>query len=114
MADPLAGLSTPTTSGVANYGSMDLTSGSKTISPGIYSSIKVSNNACLTMNAGAYIIKGGGFSVSGSACVSGSGVTIYNAGSDCPSTGGTYGSINWSSTGTFNLSAPTAGPMPAS
>ncbi len=61
------------------------------------------------MSAGTYIIEGGGFSVSGSANVSGSGVTIYNAGSNCPSTGGTYGSINWSSTGTFNLSAPSSG-----
>ena len=61
------------------------------------------------MSAGTYIIEGGGFSVSGSANVSGSGVTIYNAGSNCPSSGGTYGSINWSSTGTFNLSAPSSG-----
>ncbi len=105
----LPGLATPSTSGLTNYGSVNLTSGSKTISPGIYSSIKVSNSASLTMNAGTYIIKGGGFSVSGSANVSGSGVTIYNAGSNCPSSGGTYGSINWSSTGTFNLSAPSSG-----
>ena len=109
LADPLAGLATPSTSGLTNYGSVNLTSGSKTISPGIYSSIKVSNSASLTMSAGTYIIEGGGFSVSGSANVSGSGVTIYNAGSNCPSTGGTYGSINWSSTGTFNLSAPSSG-----
>ena len=109
LTDPLAGLATPSTSGLTNYGSVNLTSGSKTISPGIYSSIKVSNNASLTMNAGLYIIEGGGFSVSGSANVSGSGVTIYNAGSYCPHTGGTYGSIAWSSTGTFKLSAPSTG-----
>ena len=109
LADPLAGLVIPSTSDLTNYGSVNLTSGSQTISPGVYSSIKVSNSASLTMNAGTYIIKGGGFSVSGSANVSGSGVTIYNAGSNCPSTGGTYGSINLSSTGTFNLSAPSSG-----
>ena len=109
LADPLAGLAAPSTSGLTNFGSVNLTSGSKTITPGIYTSISVSNSASLTLSAGTYIIKGGGFSVSGSANVSGSGVTIYNAGSSCPSTGGTYGSINWSSTGTFNLSAPSSG-----
>ena len=109
LADPLAGLAAPSSSGLTNYGSVSLTSGSRTISPGIYSSIKVQNSASLTMSAGTYIIKGGGFSVSGSANVSGSGVTIYNAGSNCPSTGGSYSSINWSSTGTFNLSAPSSG-----
>ena len=112
LADPLAGLAAPSSSGLTNYGSVSLTSGSRTISPGIYSSIKVSNSASLTMSPGTYIIKGGGFSVSGNANVSGSGVTIYNAGSNCPSTGGTYGSINWSSTGTFNLSARAVGRMP--
>ena len=84
LADPLANLATPSTSGLTNYGSVNLTSGSKTISPGIYSSIKVSNSASLTLSAGTYIIEGGGFSVSDSANVSGSGVTIYNAGSNCP------------------------------
>ena len=109
LADPLAGLAAPSTSGLTNYGSVNLTTGSQTIKPGIYGSIKVSNSASLTMNAGTYIIEGGGFSVSGSANVAGSGVTIYNAGSNCPSAGGTYGSINLSSSGTFNLSAPSTG-----
>ena len=70
LADPLAGLAAPSTSGLTNFGSVNLTSGSKTISPGIYTSISVSNSASLTMSAGTYIIKGGGFSVSGSANVS--------------------------------------------
>ncbi len=109
LADPLAGLSTPSTGGLTNYGSINLTSGSRTINPGIYSSIKVSNGASLTLNAGLYVIEGGGFSVSGTANVFGSGVTIYNAGSYCPSRGGSYGSINWSTTGTFSLSAPSSG-----
>ncbi len=109
LADPLAALAAPSSSGLTSYGSVNLTSGSRTISPGIYTSINVSNSASLTINAGIYFIKGGGFSVSGSASVSGSGVMIYNAGSSCPSPGGSYGSINWSSTGTFKLSAPTSG-----
>ena len=61
------------------------------------------------MNSGLYIIEGGGFTVSGNASVTGSGVTIFNAGSKYPTTGGTYGSITLSGNGTFNLSAPTTG-----
>ena len=109
LADPLASLATPSLSGLTNYGSYSKTSGSYTISPGIYNSISISGTASLTMNPGTYIIKGGGFTISGSGNVSGSGVTIYNAGSYCPSSGGNYGNISWSSTGTFSLSAPTSG-----
>ncbi len=91
LADPLAGLTLPSTSGVTNYGSENLSGNSKaTIKPGIYSQIAVSGNAGLTMSSGVYIIEGGGFSVSGNATVSGSGVMIFNAGSNYPSSGGTF------------------------
>ena len=46
-----------------------------------------------------YIIEGGGFTVSGNASITGSGVMIFNAGSNYPSTGGTYGSISLSGNG---------------
>ena len=69
----------------------------------------MSGNAKLTMGGGIYIIEGGGFSVSGNSSVTGSGVMIFNAGSKYPSTGGTYGSITLSGTGTFNLSPATSG-----
>ena len=61
------------------------------------------------MNSGLYIIEGGGFSVSGNASVTGSGVTIFNAGSKYPTTGGTYGSISLSGNGNVTLSPPTTG-----
>jgi len=109
LADPLAGLATPSTSGLTNYGSFSKSSGSWTINPGIYSQISISSSASLTMNPGTYIIEGGGFTVSGSGNVSGSGVTIFNAGSNYPSSGETFGSINWSSAANFNVSAPTSG-----
>jgi hypothetical protein len=75
--DPLAGLTAPTYSGT---GTSEILRGNSTatISPGVYSQITVSGNAQLTMNAGVYIIAGGGFSVSGNATITGSGVTIYN------------------------------------
>jgi hypothetical protein len=110
LPDPLASLAVPSTSGLTNYGSVSLSGGSSaTIQPGIYSQINISGTGTLTMNSGVYIIEGGGFTVSGGAGVSGSGVTIFNAGSKYPSTGGTYGSYSLSGLGTYNLSPPTSG-----
>ena len=62
------------------------------------------------MASGIYIIEGGGFSVSGNASVTGSGVMIVNAGSNYPGTGGTYGSITLGGNGTYSLSPLTSGP----
>jgi hypothetical protein len=109
VLDPLAGLTPPCPTGLTNYGSINLTGGSQTICPGLYSQIHVSGNASLTLSAGTYIIEGGGFTVTGKASVTGSGVTIYNAGSNYPSSGGTFGGISLSGNGTFNLTAPTSG-----
>ena len=72
VPDPLANLAQPSTSGLTNFGSVNLErGGSLTINPGIYSQITVSGAGSLTMNSGVYIIKGGGFSVSGQAMVRG-------------------------------------------
>ena len=111
LADPLAGLSGPSTSGLTNYGPVNLSSGSLTINPGIYSRINVSGTGTsLTLNPGTYIIEGGGMTVSGSASLNGSGVFLYNAGSNYPSPGGSYGGITLSGSGTIRLTAPTTGP----
>ena len=108
---PVASLPLPSTTGMTNYGAFSLSgNSSKTIQPGIYTKISVSGNAKLTMAPGIYIIEGGGFSVSGNASVTGSGVMIVNAGSKYPATGGTYGSISLGGTATFNLSPATSGP----
>ena len=110
LADPLAGLALPSTSGLANHGAESLSGNSSaTIQPGIYSQITVSGNARLTLNSGTYIIEGGGFSVSGNASVTGSGVMIVNAGSNYPGTGGKYGGITLGGNGTCNLSPATSG-----
>ena len=98
------------TSGLTNYGREILSGNSSaTIQPGIYKQITVSGYAELTLSSGIYIIEGGGFSVSGNASVSGSGVTIFNAGSQYPIAGGTYGNITLSGNGSYNLSPPTSG-----
>jgi hypothetical protein len=111
VADPLAALPSPGTTGLSNDGSVKLSGNSRqALSPGIYSQISATGNAVLTMNPGTYIIEGGGFTVTGNASVSGSGVMIYNAGSNYPGSGGNFGGITLSGNGTFNLTAPTSGP----
>jgi hypothetical protein len=110
VPDPLVGLAGPSTTSLASYGPVSLSGNTqKTIWPGIYSQIAVSGNASLTLNPGTYIIEGGGFTVTGNASIAGTGVTIYNAGSNYPNTGGTFGGITLSGNGTFSLSAPTTG-----
>ncbi|MFI5458602.1 MAG: beta strand repeat-containing protein, partial [Isosphaerales bacterium] len=108
VPDPLAGLMPPSASGTTM--SVNLTKGSLTIQPGIYSQITVSGNAKLTLGSGTYIIEGGGLTVTGSASISGTNVFIYNAGGNYPSSGGNFGGITLSGNGTFNLSAPITGP----
>ncbi len=119
-SDPLAGLPLPAvtdSSGnpLPSYGPVSVSGNTtKTLQPGIYTSIQVSGNAQVTLNnsgAGIYIIEGGGLSVSGNASVSGKGVMIFNAGSAYNGTtdGGTEGSITLGGTGTITLSGPTGG-----
>jgi Ca2+-binding RTX toxin-like protein len=110
LPDPLSNLPAPSTAGLTNYGSVSLSGTSKaTIKPGIYTQITASGDASLTMNSGLYIIEGGGFTISLDASVTGTGVTIYNAGSKFPNSGGTYGAIGLSGNGAISLSARTTG-----
>jgi hypothetical protein len=111
LPDPFALLTGPSTTGMTNYGAFSLGgTSSQTINPGIYTSIRVSNSATLTMNPGVYIIEGGGFTVTSGGSVTGTGVMIYNAGSNYPNSGGTFGGISLNGSGSFNLAAPTSGP----
>ena len=79
------------------------------ITPGNYKSITLQNNETLTMAPGLYCMTGD-FSISGSAVVTGTGVTIYmqKKGSN------QYSNFTVNGTGAVNLSAPsTYGPDPA-
>ncbi len=110
VADPLASLAEPGTAGLVAQGAETLSGNSTaTIQPGIYSQITASGNAKLTLSSGIYLIEGGGFSISGNAGVTGSGVLIVNTGSKYPTTGGTYGGITLSGNGSYNLSPMTTG-----
>src|SRR5262249_16196527 len=84
-------------------------SGTLTISQGIYSSIKVSGSATLLMNPGIYVLAGGGMTTSQSAIIKGTGVLIYNAGSNYPNGGGNFGGISLANAGGLTLSAATTG-----
>ncbi len=106
--DPLASLTAPSASG--GTGSVNLSGHSSlTISPGRYSQIKVAGNAILTMLPGVYVIVGGGISVTGGGSITGHGVMIYNAGSNYPNSGGNFGGIAVTGTGTIDLTAPSTG-----
>jgi hypothetical protein len=116
--DPLAGLAVPSVSG-SSLGTVSVGgNSSRTINPGVYTQISVSGNGKLTMNPGVYVIAGSGFSVSGNASVvtgtvpssvTGSGVLIYNAGSNYLGSGSSFGAVTFSGNATVNLSAPTTG-----
>ena len=94
--DPLASLATPT--GGTNMGSINLSSGTETIDPGIYTSITVSGNGHLILNPGVYIIGSGGITFSGNAIVTGTGIMIYNS-----------GALTASGSASINLTAATSG-----
>jgi hypothetical protein len=110
VTDPLAALdgsTGPSTSGLTNYGPANIGGNrTQTLNPGIYSQITVSGSATVTLNPGLYVIEGGGLAVSGAATLKGSGVTIYNASSNYPSTGGAFGAITVSGSGSVNLTPP--------
>ncbi len=111
VADPLLSLPIPAAAGLQSFAAINLgANNSLTINPGIYPAINVTASAHLTMNPGIYVITGGGFSVNGAATVNGSGVMIYNAGSNYNGgTGSTYGGVTLGGSGAVNLSAPTSG-----
>jgi hypothetical protein len=91
---------------MTNYGSICYSgNGSYTLNPGIYKQISVSGNAKVTLNPGLYLIEGGGLTVSGNAGISGTGIMIYNTGSNYPNAGGNFGGITLSENGTFSLTA---------
>ena len=98
-------------SGLTNHGSESLSGNSSaTIQPGIYTAISVSGNA----NAHAELLARTSSRAAASPCPATPASAapeslIVNAGSDYPSTGGTYGSISLSGNGSYHLTPPTTG-----
>jgi len=103
MDDPLASLDPPTFGG-CDYNNTKYTSGSHTLSPGVYcKGISLSATAQVEFEPGTYIIDGGSLSTVGnSAQMAGEGVTFYF-------TNG--GSLSLAGQGSVDLKAPTSGDM---
>ncbi len=103
VADPLATLAAPTTTGLTTYSSSPMKGyGSQTISPGVYvGGLTIGGGQTVTMNSGTYYMQNGSFSIGNGATVTGSGVMIY-----CDSSGG---GISFQGGGKITLSPPTTG-----
>jgi hypothetical protein len=105
---PVIKIPTPDCAALPNAGAYLLSTGSATINPGRYSSLKVSGGT-LTMNPGLYCISGS-FTISGNPTVQvagnkddSSGITIYMS----------AGGLSWSGTATILLRAPSVNQPPA-
>jgi Ca2+-binding RTX toxin-like protein len=113
--DPLIGLSAPSATDLTARSAVNCSGNTaQTLQPGIYPSIQASGNCSLTLQPGTYVLKGGGLSISGNAGAvvaagTGNSVLIYNAGSNYPNAGGTFGAINLSGNGNFNLTPASSG-----
>jgi hypothetical protein len=106
-ANPLAFLVAPSFTSSACLPDPHKTgSGSVTLGPSVaggtvcYNGLSVSGSGSVTLNPGLYIINGG-FSMTGSGTISGTGITFYLAAPN--------GSASLSGSGALNVSAPTSG-----
>jgi len=82
ISDPLFYVPAPSwVLGSCNYTNKTISSGTVTLPNGVYcGGITIGGTANVTLSAGTYILMGGGLTVSGSATLSGTGVTFYNTG----------------------------------
>ena len=101
VADPLATLAAPSTSGLTSQSTSLQNYGTHTINPGIYVGGLTISGGTYTLNSGTYYMQGGSFTINNGATVSGSGVMIY-----VDSSGG---GISFQGGGKITLSAPTTG-----
>jgi Flp pilus assembly protein TadG len=96
VGDPLAYLPAPTVPSTCGA-AQSFQSGSNSLSPGCYSGLSLSSSAALSLSPGVYVVNGN-FSITGSASMSGSGITFY-----------VTGTTKLAGSGTLNISAPTSG-----
>lgn len=108
--DPLRWLPEPDISGMPIYSNVRHEGGTVVLQPGVYDGgLTILGNASVTLGPGMYVFRGGGFSVSGTAGVSGAGVTLFNAQTAYPAHAGTCGAFTVTGTGALALSAPASG-----
>lgn len=101
--DPLAQLKAPSFSGCDHTGASYSDDDGVTLNPGVYcGGLNIHDEANVTFNPGIYVIKGGNFTVSGSARATGEDVGFYL-------TDGAL--LDFSTTGTIALKGPQGGEM---
>ena len=104
--DPLAGAAVPAMTGAPT--AVNLTSGSQTLHPGVYSTISASGSAALTLTPGDYILTGD-VNVTGSATLTGSGATVYLTCASYPNpcaTATSGAALHVSGAATFTVNGP--------
>jgi hypothetical protein len=113
VSDPFAAVPTPSLTGPMQPAVNISSTTTKTINPGTYPSLTASSKAVLTLQPGVYVVTQS-VSISGTAKITGSGVTIYlacgttSAAQAC-ATGQPGATLTVSGTAIFTLSAPTTG-----
>jgi len=98
VADPLAALAAPSTSGLNQFGYTNLSGGSVSLSPGVYNAISITGQSHVTLKPGIYILENG-LQVTGGATVTGSNVLIYIKG----------GGVSFTGNSSVNFTAPSSG-----
>lgn len=102
MADPLASLPRPTSTGTCNHRDLNIDGVTRTLDPGLYcDKVTLNNNARVTLRPGTYVFRDGEITLNSGARLTGDGVTLYMTGS------GTRLKVNSGSH--IDLSAPTTG-----
>ena len=107
IKDPLANVPPPTYNPACDYTNYS-TNGSAALSPGTYcGGITIHGTGTVTFASGTYALLGGGFTVTGSPILTGTGVTFYNTYNGSHP----YGGITMAGLPKVTLSAPTTGPL---
>ena len=105
VSDPLALLLGPDASTYTIYPAQSYSSGTTTLSPGVYrGGWKISGTAIVNLQPGVYIIDGGGISVTGTSSLVGSQAMLYNTAISMAS-----GPISITATGAVTLGSVASG-----
>jgi Flp pilus assembly protein TadG len=105
--DPLLYVEAPIFGGCDRTG-YAVSSGTATLNPGVYcGGINISGSAHVKLNAGTYVLSGGGLNVRDNANLTGTGVTFYNTGTNFRP----YAPITSSGNVMIDLTAPTSGAL---
>ena len=130
LANPVSTFTLPSLTGLTSFGAVNVANPT-TLNPGSYTSISISSSGTVALNPGTYLILGGGFTESGNANVTASGVTFvidgggFNMSGNAILTGsgdsifnttttntsnGTAGALNVSGNSYLNITGPATGP----